>query len=297
MRVFVTGATGFIGSAVVQELLGAGHQVLGFARSDESARRLTALGAAVQRGTLDDFDSLRRGAEAADGVIHTAFIHDFANFKANAELDRSVIKALGAALAGSSCPLVVSSALAVLAPSQLAVETASAAASPNPRVASEEAADTVAATGVRVSVVRLPPSVHGDGDSGFVPTLIKIARSTGVAAYPGDGQNHWPAGHRLDVAWLFRLALEQAATPGTRWHGSVEEGIAFRDIAEVIGHHLNVPVVSQTPEEAATHFGWFARFALMDLRASSQLTQQSLGWQSLRLGLLADLDHGSYFAG
>ena len=297
MRVFVTGATGFIGSAIVQELLGAGHQVLGLARSEAAARALITAGADVHRGSLDDFASLQRGVEAADGVIHTGFIHDFSNFKANAELDRNVIKTMGTVLAGSDRPFVITSALAVLTPGQLAVESDRPLASPNPRVASEEAADAVAAQGVRASVVRLPPSVHGDGDSGFVPTLIQIARATGISAYRGDGLNHWPAVHRLDVAQLYRLALEQDSAPGTRWHGVAEEGIVFRDIAEVIGRRLNLPVVSQSADEATTHFGWFARFAALDIPASGQQTQQHLNWRPTQPGLLSDIDRESYFTG
>ena len=296
MRVFVTGATGFVGAAVVQELLGAGHRVLGLARSEAAAQALAAAGAEVHRGDIEDLDSLRRGAEAADGIIHTAFNHDFTKFKANSEADRRAVKALGAALAGSERPLVITSAIGLLGRGQLVTEAdRPPAGSPNPRVASEEAADEVAANGVRISVVRLSPSVHGDGDHAFVPTLIRLARAHGVSVYQGDGGNHWPAVHRFDAARLYRLALEHAPAAGTRFHGVAEEGIAFRELAEAIGQRLSVPVVSKSPEEAAAHFGAFAHFAALDIRASSAQTRQRLGWQPTQPGLLADLQGESYF--
>lgn len=296
MRVFVTGATGFVGAAVVQELLGAGHRVLGLARSEAAAQALAAAGAEVQRGDIEDLDSLRRGAEAADGIIHTAFNHDFTKFKANSEADRRAVKALGAALAGSERPLVITSAIGLLGRGQLVTEAdRPPAGSPNPRVASEEAADEVAANGVRISVVRLSPSVHGDGDHAFVPTLIRLARAHGVSVYQGDGGNHWPAVHRFDAARLYRLALEHAPAAGTRFHGVAEEGIAFRELAKAIGQRLSVPVVSKSPEEAAAHFGAFAHFAALDIRASSAQTRQQLGWQPTQPGLLADLQGESYF--
>lgn len=296
MRIFVTGATGFIGSAIVRELIGAGHEVVGLARSDAAAASLTAAGAEVLRGSLEDLDSLRQGAAASDGVIHTGFIHDFSKFKAVCEIDRQAIEALGSSLVGSDRPLIVTSGTALVMPGRLATEENMPAASSNefPRIASEEAALTVAAQGVRVSVVRLSPSVHGDGDHGFVPTLISIAREKGVSAYVGDGLNRWTAVHRLDAAHLFRLALEKA-TGGTRFHGVAEEGIAFRDIAEVIGRHLNIPVVAKSPEEAANHFGWLAAFAGLDCPASSKLTQERLGWRPVQPSLLADLEGGHYF--
>lgn len=296
MRVFVTGATGFIGSALVRELLDAGHQVLGLARSDASAKALEAAGAEVHRGDLEDLDSLRRGAERADGVLHTGFIHDFSRFKAVCEIDRTAIEALGEVLAGSDRPLTVTSGIALVSPGRVATEDMAITAGPNtpPRVASEEAADALAAKGVRVSVMRLAPSVHGDGDHGFVPMLIDIARKKGVSAYIGEGLNRWTAVHKLDAARLYRLTLDNK-TPGARFHGTAEEGVVFKDIATVIGRRLNLPVVSLSKEEAAEHFGWFNHFAGVDSPASSKQTQERLGWKPVNLTLLADMEKGSYF--
>jgi nucleoside-diphosphate-sugar epimerase len=279
-----------VGSAIVQELIGANHQVIGLARTDAAAQSMVAAGAQAHRG---DLDSLRRGAAMADGVIHTAFIHDFSKFEANCEIDGHAIEALGTALAGSGRPLIVTSGTALLAPGRFAAEGDAPPAGPAaiPRV-SEQAADLAASHGVRVSVVRLPPSVHGDGDHGFVPILVGMAREKGVSAYVAEGLNRWPAVHRLDAAHLYRLVLEKG-TAGGRYHRVADEGVPFRDIAGVIGHRLNLPIVSKTPEETASHFGWFTLFAAIDSPASSALTP---GWRPKQPELIADLGRPGYFA-
>jgi nucleoside-diphosphate-sugar epimerase len=293
MRVFVTGATGFIGTAVVRELIAAGHEVVGLSRSDAGAKSLAAAGAKVHRGSLEDLESLRRGASAADGVIHTAFRHDFSNYAASAETDQRAIEALGSALAASDRPLVATSGTLFLQ-RQGALATEEDVAYPNFPRKSEPAALVFAAQRVRVSALRLPPSVHGDGDHGFVPALIKIAREKGVSAYVGDGQNRWPAVHRLDAAVLYRLALEKGSA-GANYHGVADEGVPFREIAEVVGRRLGVPVVSKSPDESANHFGWLAHFVAVDCPASSAQTQKRLGWRPTHPGLVADIDRPSYF--
>lgn len=294
MRVFVTGATGWVGSAIVQDLLAAGHQVLGLCRSDEKAAALATAGADVHRGSLEDLDSLRAGAAKADGVIHTAFHHDFSKMVENGAQEQRAIEAIGAVLAGSDRPLVVTSGIALLAPGSLATETSTPrAAGAFPRNP-EAAVAALMAQGIRATAVRLPPSVHGHGDHGFVPRVIGFAREKGVSPYVGEGLNRWPAVHRLDAARVFRLALEQG-TEGGPFHAVADEGVPFKEIAGVIGRRLNVPVVSQSPEQAADHFGWFARFAGVDCPASSDITRSRLGWAPQQPGLIADIDHPAYF--
>ncbi|QDW40348.1 SDR family oxidoreductase [Bradyrhizobium sp. KBS0727] len=294
MRIFLTGATGFIGSAIVPELINAGHQVLGLARSDAGAQSLTAVGAEVHRGDLADLESLRSGAAKADGVIHCAFDHNFANFVANCEKDKRAIEALGSALTGSDRPLVITSGTGIgsAAPGQQATEDVFNTSHPNPRIATEMTGASMSALGVNVSVVRLP-QVHDTVKQGFVTYAVALAREKRVSAYVGDGKNRWPAAHVSDVARLYRLALEKRE-PGARYNAVAEEGITVRDIAEVIGQGFKVPVVALSPEEAADHFGWLAPFAGMDLPASSAQTRQRLGWHPMGPGLIADLERMSY---
>lgn len=291
MRVFVTGATGFIGSALTQELIAAGHQVLGLCRSDDKAGALAAAGAEVHRGSLDDLDSLRAGIARSDGVVHLAFNHDFSKFAANCEHDRQTIKALGAALAGSNRPLVVTSGtgMANTVPGQPAREDGAVITSNViPRAASEEAASAIAAEGVNVSVVRLP-QVHDPVKQGLISPMIDIIRQKGFSAYVGDGQNRYPAAHVLDVARLYRLALEKSER-GAKYHAVAEEGVTLKAIAAVLGRRLKVPVKSIAPEEAPAHFGWLAMFAERDFPASSELTRRKLGWVPTGPGLIADLE-------
>jgi nucleoside-diphosphate-sugar epimerase len=297
VRIFVTGATGFIGSAIVQELIRADHQVTGLARTDAAAKLLTAAGARPHRGDVGDLVSLRLGAGEADAVIHTAFNHDFSRFRDSCEDDRRAIEALGSALAGSRRPLVITSGTALVTPGTLATEDLRHTPGPGavPRVASEEGADSVTSKGVRVAVVRLPPSVHGDGDHGFVPALINTARQKRASAYIGGGANRWPAVHRLDAASLFRLVVESDFAAGERFHGVADEGVPFKSIAELIGRRLNVPVASLTPGQAGEHFGFFAHFVALDVPASGRRTREVLGWLPKQPGLLADLDRADYF--
>jgi nucleoside-diphosphate-sugar epimerase len=297
MTVFVTGATGFIGSAVVQELINAGHQVLGLARSEAGANSLAAAGAEVHRGGLEDLESLRSGADAADAVIHTAFVHDFSRFKEICEIDRRAIEALGSALAGSNRPLIVSSGtgLAKVEPGQVATEEDPALSfEVHPRAASEETAAEEGARGGRVSVMRLA-QIHDTRKQGLVTYAIQIAREKGLSAYIGEGLNRWPAAHLSDTAHLYRLALEKGES-GAKYHAVAEEGITMREIAEVIGQGLNVPVISLSPDQAQEHFGWLAAFAGWDIPASSEKTRRQLGWNPTGPGILSDLRNMDYTA-
>jgi nucleoside-diphosphate-sugar epimerase len=294
MRVFVTGASGFIGSAVVAELVNAGHDVIGLARSDQAASAVQAAGAEPHRGALDDLESLRSGAAAADGVIHTAYIHDFSRMADSARADLLAVETLATELEGSGRPLVITTGTALIKPGQVATEEDSADSDAHPRLRAEDAAKAFAARGVRASIVRPGASVHGEGDHGFVPVLIGIARDKGVSAYIGDGANRWPAVHRLDAANLYRLALENAPA-GSVLHAIADGGIPTREIAEVIGRHLELPVVSIAPEDAGEHFGWMGMFFGIDAPASSALTQERLGWRPTHLGLIDDLELGHYF--
>ena len=287
MRVFVTGASGFIGTAIVRELIEAGHDVLGLARSDAAARAVTAAGAEVHRGALEDLESLRRGAAASDAVIHTAFVHDFSKYAESCETDRVAIEALGGALVGSGRPLIVSTGV-------LGVATEDESPSSALPRKSEEAAFAMIAKGVRAMVVRLPPSVHGDGDHGFLPMLIRAARENGFAPYVDEGQNRWSAVHRLDAARLYRLALEKGEA-GARFHGVAERGVPLEEIAETIGRRLRVPTASKSREEAAALLGFIGHVLAMGAEASSARTQEILGWRPTEPGLIADLEDGRYF--
>jgi nucleoside-diphosphate-sugar epimerase len=295
MRVFLTGATGFIGSAIVPELIKAGHRVLGLTRSDAGAEALVAAGATPHRGNLEDLRSLRDGAAEADGVIHCAFDHDFSNFLANCEKDRRAIEALGAALAGSGRPLVITSGTGMGDPGkgEPAREDIFNPGHPNPRRASELAGAAMSAAGVNVSVMRLP-QVHDTVKQGLITPLVAIAREKGVSAYVGEGRNRWPAAHVLDVARLYVLALEKGEA-GARYHAVAEEGIPVREIAEVIGRGLKIAVVSMSPAEASSHFGWLGAFAGLDLPASSAQTRARLGWRPTGPGLIADLERMRWF--
>jgi nucleoside-diphosphate-sugar epimerase len=304
MRVFVTGASGWIGSAVVPELTGAGHQVTGLARSDASAAALSRAGAQVQRGTLDDSGSLREAATTSDGVIHLAFRHDIAfsgDFQGAADTDRRAVQAIGEALAGSGRPLVIAATLPPT-PGRVTTERDMPQTSPEPdseggpraRMATAQWALALASRGVRSSAVRLPPTVHGEGDPWFTAALVKAARDKSASGYLGDGSNRWPAVHRLDAAHLFRLALEQAPA-GSVLHAIDDQGVPIRTIAEVIGKHLGVPVAAISAEDAAGHFGWLAGLLTADIPASSALTRELLGWQPAQPGLIDDLDKGHYF--
>jgi nucleoside-diphosphate-sugar epimerase len=290
MRVFLTGASGFIGTALIPELVSAGHQVLGLARSDAAAKSVIEAGAQVHRGHLEDLESLRSGAAASDAVIHCAFIHDFSQYIENAAIDRRAIEAMGAVLAGSGRPFITTSGTAG--------RTEEDAGNPNvpaaPRLEAEQLTLAMASRGVRASVLRLPPSVHDPDKQGLITMMIEIARQKGVSAYVGEGLNRWPAVHRLDAVHLYRLVLEKGAA-GARYHAVAEEGVALKDIANAIGRGLKVPVVSQTPEEAAGHFGWLAFFMGVDVPASSTLTQERIGWHPTQIGLIRDLEHATAF--
>ncbi|WP_406147322.1 SDR family oxidoreductase [Streptomyces sp. NBC_01012] len=300
MRIFVTGASGWIGSAVVPELIDAGHQVVGLARSDSSADALTEAGADVVRGTVDDLDVLRDAAAASDGVIHLAFKHDLAftgDFQGAAEADRRAVDAFGDALAGTGRPFVLASGVAGLAPGRVATERDVPTLDGSPastRGATAQAAIAMASRDIRSSVVRLSPTCHGEGDNGFMAALVAIARTRGTSGYVGDGANRWPAVHRLDAARLFRLAAEKAPA-GSVLHGVAEEGVALRDVAGVIGRRLDIPVASVPPADAAEHFSWLSAFVGLDAPASHALTGELLDWRPTGPGLLEDLEKGHYF--
>jgi nucleoside-diphosphate-sugar epimerase len=293
MRIFLTGATGFIGSAIIPELTNAGHQVLGLTRSEEGAKALQAAGVEVHHGSLEDVESLRSGAAKSDGVIHCAFNHDFSKFAENSELDRRAIEALGSALVGSNRKLIITSgtALGSTVPGQPASEDNFDPNHPIPRK-SELGGLAVSERGVNVSVVRLP-QVHDTRKQGLITYLIALAKDKGVSAYLGDGKNRWPAAHVSDTARLYKLVLEKGK-PGARYNSVAEEGVSFREIAEAIGRGLKVPVVSKTPEQASEHFGWLGMFAGLDMTASSKLTRERLGWNPTGPTMIADLENMDY---
>ncbi|GGN12011.1 3-beta hydroxysteroid dehydrogenase [Dyadobacter beijingensis] len=295
MHVFVTGASGFVGSAIVEELVKNGHQVTGLVRTESGADKVAAAGAAPHLGDVNDLDMLRERAGAADAVIHTAFNHDFSNFKASCEADRKVVEAMGDAVAGTGKPLVITTGLGLLRYDRTVTEDDALNVSSDtiPRSATDEAAKAAADRGADVYIVRLPPSVHGAGDHGFIPIVINMARENGESAYITEGQNRWPAVHRLDAAILYRLIIEQRPSLKTL-HAVAEEGIPFRNIAEVIGNGLHLPVVSKSGDNVKAHFGWFEHFAAMDCAASSEKTRQILGWDTTAPGLLSDIAHAGY---
>ena len=295
MRVFVTGASGFVGSAIVKELLKAGHQVLGLARTDSAAKALANIGAEVHRGNIDDLESLKRGTENCDAVIHTAFNHDFTQFKANCEADRQIIKALGEGLIGTTRPLVLTSGIGVLNADQLLTENDQPPGSDiMPRAATEEATQALIQQGVNAYIVRLPPTVHGQGDHGFVPMIINAAKEKGESAYIGEGQNQWPAVHRFDAAVLYRLIVEKQ--PEHRvYHAVAEEGIPFRQLASAIGQGLNLQTISKEGPDAEAHFGWLTYFAAKSCAASSEQSRKTLNWEPREVSLLEDLASGVYF--
>ena len=297
MKVFVTGATGFIGTAVVQELLANGHQALGLARSEESAQKLIDAGAEAHHGDLTDFESLKSGASVSDAVIHLGFVHDFTRFEEMCALDKKVIESIGETLVGTDKPFLITSGTALFSKNGITTEKDLNSANPHPRIATENAADEVAAKGVKVAVIRLSPSVHGEGDKiGFVPLLINIAREKGVSAVINEGNNFWPTVHRLDAAKLYRLALEKPFEKGTRYHAVAEQGIPLKKIATEISERLNIPLVSLNSEEAAEHFSWFTHFAKLDNQTSSEETRKTLNWNPQHPILLEDLKGSVYFS-